>query len=96
MPTADWTWDDLLTYAQAMTDQAKGQWGRWRHRRTRLLVHRAFIHGAAASVLNADYNKCTLTEPPAIEACSGCTSCMFTRRGDAHPGQPHAARKTRS
>ncbi len=65
-PGPDWTWDDLLTYAHALTDTSKQQWG----------LHMAdinpptgastsFIHGMGGTVLNDASTSCTLTEPAA-------------------------------
>lgn len=65
-PDPNWTWDDLLTYAHALTDTSKDQWG----------IHMAdinpptgastsFIHGAGGTVLNDARTSCTLTEPAA-------------------------------
>lgn len=66
IPKPEWTWDDLLLYARKLTDPSKKQWG----------LHMAdinpptgpstsFIHGAGGTVLNATYDKCTLTAPEA-------------------------------
>jgi multiple sugar transport system substrate-binding protein len=78
MPAADWTWDDLLSYATAMTDKAKGQYGL--HGATAAPPYWAssFIHGAGGSVLNADYNKCALTEDAAVEGVNWLYERMFT------------------
>ena len=64
-PADDWTWDDLLTYARAMTDAGQNQYG----------VHIApinppywsssFIHGAGGTVLNEARDQCTLNTPEA-------------------------------
>lgn len=65
MPAADWTWDDLLEMATALTDESNQQFG----------VHIApinppywscsFIHGAGGSVLNEAMDKATLSTPEA-------------------------------
>lgn len=79
MPTADWTWDDLLAYAKAMTIKEKNQYGlsgatgapcssSW---------SASFIHSNGGSTLNDDYNKCTLTEAPAVEAVQWLYDRMF-------------------
>jgi len=64
-PAADWTWDDLLTYAQAMTDPEKNQWGIMMTPLAPPYWSASFIHGAGGTVLNEAKDKCTLTSPEA-------------------------------
>jgi multiple sugar transport system substrate-binding protein len=64
-PSEEWTWDDLLEYAMALTDPAQNQWG----------IHigiinppywgASFIHGMGGSVLNESMDACALTSPEA-------------------------------
>ncbi|NPV07088.1 MAG: sugar ABC transporter substrate-binding protein [Anaerolineae bacterium] len=78
MPTADWTWDDLLAYAKAMTDPEKGQYGLFGATSAPPYWSCSFIHGNGGTVLNDAYNKCTLTEDPAVEAVNWLYERMFT------------------
>ncbi|NPV09198.1 MAG: sugar ABC transporter substrate-binding protein [Anaerolineae bacterium] len=78
LPDEDWTWDDLLTYAKAMTDKEAGQWGLLGANSAPPYWLCAFIHGAGGSVLNEDYNKCTITDPVAMEAIQWVADLMFT------------------
>ncbi len=65
-PTADWTWDDLRTAAEALTDSDNGVYGmvlsadmaRWI----------AFLYQAGGTVTNADFTAMTLDSPEAKEA----------------------------
>jgi multiple sugar transport system substrate-binding protein len=77
MPTEDWTWDDLLQYAVKMTDPAKGQYGMTGATADPPYWSTSFIHGNGGTVLNADYNKCAITEDPAVEAVNWLYDRMF-------------------
>jgi multiple sugar transport system substrate-binding protein len=65
-PTADWTWDDLRSAAEALTDQEAGVYGlvlpsdfaRW-------IV---FLYQAGGSVTNEDFTSMTINSPEALEA----------------------------
>lgn len=78
MPDADWTWDDLLNYAKAMTDKEKGQYGLYGATNAPPYWSCAFIHGNGGTVLNDAYNERTLTEDPAVEAVNWLYERMFT------------------
>jgi multiple sugar transport system substrate-binding protein len=67
LPKPDWTWDDFLMYAKALTNEEKGQWGVLDANVAPPYWACSFIHGAGGTVLNDAYNKCTLTEPAALE-----------------------------
>ena len=62
-PAEDWTWDDMLAYAQQLTDPAKNQWGLHMSILNPPYWGTSFIHGAGGAVLNEAYDKCTLTDP---------------------------------
>lgn len=65
-PTADWTWDDLRTAAEALTDSDNGVYGmvlsadmaRWI----------AFLYQADGAITNDDFSAMTLDSPEAQEA----------------------------
>lgn len=82
-PTEDWTWDDLLVYAQAMTIAEENQWGIGGANWNPPYWSSSFIHGAGGTVLNDAYNKCTLTEDPAKEGLQWIVDLMFTH--NVHP-----------
>ncbi len=82
-PTEDWTWDDLLAYAKAMTNPDENQWGLMGANSNPPYWLCSFIHGAGGSVLNDAYNKCTLTEPAAVEAVQWVADLMFKHK--VHP-----------
>ena len=82
-PTEDWTWDDLLAYAQAMTIPEENQWGLMGANANPPYWLCSFIHGNGGSVLNDAYNKCTLTEPAAVEAVQWVADLMFKHQ--VHP-----------
>lgn len=77
LPADDWTWDDLLAYGQAITDKETMQWGILGANASPPYWLASFIHGAGGSVLNDAYNKCTLTEPEAIEGIQWVADLMF-------------------
>jgi len=62
-PKDDWTWDDLLAYAQKLTDASKNQWGIHMGIINPPYWSTSFIHGAGGTVLNKTNDKCTLTDP---------------------------------
>jgi multiple sugar transport system substrate-binding protein len=64
-PAEDWTWDDLLEYAQAMTNPEENQWGMDISSLPPPYWSTSFIHGAGGSVLNEAKDQCTLTTPEA-------------------------------
>jgi len=76
-PDPDWTWDDLLQYAQAMTDKEKGQYGLMNANANPPYWLCSFIHGNGGSVLNDAYNKCTINEPEAVEAVQWVYDLMY-------------------
>ena len=65
-PTPDWTWDDMRTAAEALTDADAGVYGlvlpadmaRWI----------AFLYQAGGTVANEDFSAMTLDSPEALEA----------------------------
>ncbi len=64
-PAEDWTWDDLLEYAKAMTNEAENQWGIMMTPLPPPYWSTSFIHGAGGTVLNEAKDQCTLTSPEA-------------------------------
>lgn len=64
-PAEDWTWDDLLEYAKAMTNEAENQWGIMMTPLPPPYWSSSFIHGAGGTVLNEAKDQCTLTSPEA-------------------------------
>lgn len=78
MPNDEFNWDDFLTYAQAMTDKANDQWGALDftgHPATGCIG--AFIVMAGGSVLNEAKDKCTINEPPCIEAAQFLVDLIY-------------------
>jgi ABC-type glycerol-3-phosphate transport system substrate-binding protein len=61
-----------------MTDKEKNQYGLHGATSAPPYWSCAFIHGNGGTVLNDDYNKCTLTEPAAVEAVNWLWERMFT------------------
>ncbi len=64
-PAEDWTWDDLLEYAKAMTNPEENQWGIMMASLPPPYWSTSFIHGAGGTVLNEAKDQCTLTSPEA-------------------------------
>ena len=64
-PAADWTWDDMLEYAKAMTNPDENQWGINMTPLAPPYWSTSFIHGAGGTVLNDAKDQCTLTTPEA-------------------------------
>ena len=64
-PAEDWTWDDMLEYAKAMTNPDENQWGINMTPLAPPYWSTSFIHGAGGTVLNDAKDQCTLTTPEA-------------------------------
>jgi multiple sugar transport system substrate-binding protein len=64
-PADDWTWDDMLTYAQQLTDPDNNQWGVHMSPLNVPYWSTSFIHGAGGTVLNENNDACTLTSEEA-------------------------------
>lgn len=64
-PAEDWTWDDMLEYAKAMTNPDENQWGINMTPLQPPYWSTSFIHGAGGTVLNDAKDQCTLTTPEA-------------------------------
>jgi multiple sugar transport system substrate-binding protein len=62
-PADDWTWDDMLDYAQQLTDPETNQWGIHMSILNPPYWSTSFIHGTGGSVLNEALDTCTLTSP---------------------------------
>lgn len=62
-PSADWTWDDMLSYADQLTDPDNDQWGLYISPLNPPYWGASFIHGAGGTVLSDDRASCTLTSP---------------------------------
>ena len=67
-PTADWTWDDFATYAEALTDEEAGVYGAAVY----LEYQSGYPNWIAATgttpVMEAGRERCTLTDEGSIEA----------------------------
>jgi multiple sugar transport system substrate-binding protein len=70
-PTADWTWDDFLAAAQALTKDRNGdgeidQWGfgilNW------AWAWAGFVLGNGGEILSADRTQCLMEDPKTVEA----------------------------
>lgn len=77
MPSADWTWDDLLEYATALTDAETGQWGLYISPVNPPYWGASFIHGAGGTVLSEDKTSCTLTSPEAQAGLQFISDLIF-------------------
>jgi multiple sugar transport system substrate-binding protein len=78
-PPEDWTWNDLLEYAQAMTIPEENQWGVVMD----LSVTGAassFVQSAGGTVLNDAKDKCTLTTPEAREGLQFLADLIHTHK----------------
>ncbi len=94
MPADDWTWTDLLTYAQAMTNADADQWGIYISPVNPPYWGASFIHGAGGTVLNAAKDQCTLSAPEAQAGLQFIADLIFehevmpapvTLEGQANP-----------
>ncbi|MCB0107764.1 MAG: sugar ABC transporter substrate-binding protein, partial [Caldilineaceae bacterium] len=94
MPSADWTWDDMLSYAQALTNADADQWGIYISPVNPPYWGASFIHGTGGTVLNDAKDQCTLTSPEAQAGLQYIADLIFdykvmpapvTLEGQANP-----------
>lgn len=64
-PQEGWTWDDLLEYAEALTDSDANQWGLHMTPINPPFWSSSFIHGAGGRILNESMDGCALTSEEA-------------------------------
>lgn len=62
-PADDWTWDDFLGYAQALTVPEENQWGVMIEPLAPPYWGTSFIHGLGGQILNEERDQCMLTMP---------------------------------
>ena len=93
-PEAGWTWDDMLAYADAMTDADAGQWGIYISPVNPPYWGASFIHGAGGAVLNDEKDQCALTSAEAQAGLQYVADLIFehevmpapvTLEGQANP-----------
>jgi multiple sugar transport system substrate-binding protein len=82
-PADDWTWDDLLSYGQQLTNVDAGKWGINGASNNPPYWSCAFIHGNGGSVLNDKLNACTLTDPASQEALQWIHDLIYVSQ--VHP-----------
>jgi multiple sugar transport system substrate-binding protein len=70
-PSADWTWDDFRTAAQALTDPSKSQWG-WAFptdgTEDTVWHYDAMLWEAGGDILNGDNTQAVFNSPAGVEA----------------------------
>jgi multiple sugar transport system substrate-binding protein len=85
-PSDNWTWDDMLSYAQKITNPRNNQWGIHMSPLNPPYWGTSFIHGAGGSILNSTYDKCTLTDPRAQEGLQFIADLIFKHKVMPSPG----------
>jgi multiple sugar transport system substrate-binding protein len=79
-PSEDWTWDDMLAYAQQLTDAETNQWGLHMGIINVPYWGTSFIHGAGGSVLNEAMDACTLTSEEARAGLQFLADLIFVHK----------------
>jgi multiple sugar transport system substrate-binding protein len=79
-PTPEWTWDDLLEAAKALTDEASGQYGVMFAPPSPPYWSTSFIHGAGGTVLNDARDQCTLDSAEAMEGLQWIVDLIHTHK----------------
>lgn len=64
-PADDWTWAEMLDYAQKLTDADTNQWGLHMSPLNPPYWSASFVHGAGGSILNDALDTCALTSAEA-------------------------------
>jgi multiple sugar transport system substrate-binding protein len=80
VPSADWTWDDLLESAQRLTNEADDQYGVSFSDPNPPYWSCGFIHANGGTVLNDAYDECTLNSPEAREALQWIVDLTHTHK----------------
>lgn len=78
MPGEDWTWDDMLEYAQQLTVPEDNQWGLHIGSINPPYWGTSFIHGMGGSVLNESMDGCTLTSAESQAGLQYLADLIFT------------------
>ncbi|MDQ3656597.1 MAG: sugar ABC transporter substrate-binding protein [Chloroflexota bacterium] len=80
LPTAEWTWDDLLATAQALTDESAQQYGVMFAPPSPPYWSTSFIHGAGGTVLNDARDQCTLDSAEAMAGLQWIVDLIHTHK----------------
>jgi multiple sugar transport system substrate-binding protein len=80
MPTAEWTWDDLLEAGKALTKADAGQYGIHMAPASPPYWSTSFIHGAGGTVLNETRDQCTLDSPEAMAGLQWVVDLIHTHK----------------
>jgi multiple sugar transport system substrate-binding protein len=80
MPTAEWTWDDLLGAGKALTKADAGQYGIHFAPASPPYWSTSFIHGAGGMVLNDARDQCTLDSPEAMAGLQWVVDLIHTHK----------------
>mgnify|MGYP000451111314 CR=1 FL=1 len=88
-PTEDWTWDDFLKAAQALTKDKNGdgkidQWGFALN--NVVWVWAGFVWGNGGEILSPDRTQCLLTDPKTVEALKFYFDLMTKYQVSPPPG----------
>ena len=87
-PTDDWTWDDMLTAAKALTIPEKEQYGFFFD--PFLLWKGIWTKSAGGSVISADYKKSLLNSPETKEAITWLWDAIYTHKVAIPPPPPNS------
>jgi multiple sugar transport system substrate-binding protein len=85
LPAAEWTWDDLLEMATALTDEGADQYGVFFSPLSPPYWSTSFIHGAGGTVLNDARDECTLDTPEAIAGLQWIVDLIHTHKVSPTP-----------
>jgi multiple sugar transport system substrate-binding protein len=78
-PTDDWTWDDMLSAAKAMTKPDQNKWG-MSSIPTYILFKGNFVWAAGGALHSPDFTKSMLADPKTIEAYKWNWDLIFTHK----------------
>lgn len=83
-PTDDWTWDDLLTAAKAITKPDEDKWGIYAPS-TYALNAGNFTRAAGATIATPDFTKSTLDAPETVAVYKWVWDLIYTHKVAPHP-----------
>jgi len=83
-PTTDWTWDDLVTAAQKLTDEANNKWG-VQAPALGTLLRGDFVYAAGGEFITPDYKHMTLDNEATVSAYKWAWDLIYTHKVAAAP-----------
>ena len=84
-PTADWTWDDVVTAAQNLTKADEDRWGCYAPSFGSMCVEGEFVYSTGGNIISSDYKKSALDSPETMSAFKWAWDLIYTHKVAPQP-----------